>query len=267
MKKFVAILFTFLIVGTALAQTSAAPELVALKAKIMSADYRADINALSQLRDQASRLGNDHDLGYLAHYWSGYASWRAAINGANHDMKVDELKAHLQRAATALYSSMRLKDNFADAYAAASMVNSWLGTFSMGSNPDMVAAMERLSLSRALFSRANALEPDNPRVLWAKGSFLLFAPAAQGGSIPRAIDVYQQMIKEADRRGVDATSPLPDWGKPEALMSLAFAHSQQTPPDLKAAAAEATAALKLVPEWSYVRDDLMPKIEKQMRAQ
>jgi hypothetical protein len=136
----------------------------------------------------------------------------------------------------------------------------------MGSNPDMVAVRERMSLSRALFSRANALEPDNPRVLWAKGSFLLFAPESQGGSVARAIDVYKQMIKEADRRGVNAASPLPDWGKPEALMSLAYAHSQQTPPDLKAAADEATAALKLVPDWSYVRDDLMPKIEKQLRS-
>jgi hypothetical protein len=102
-------------------------------------------------------------------------------------------------------------------------------------------------------------------VLWAKGSFLLFAPESQGGSVARAIDVYKQMIKEADRRGVNATSPLPDWGKPEALMSLAFAHSQQVPPDLHAAAEEATAALGLIPEWEYVRDDLMPKIEKQLR--
>ena len=91
------------------------------------------------------------------------------------------------------------------------MGDSWLGTFSMGSNPDMVAAMERFSLSRALFSRANALEPDNPRVLGAKGSCMLFAQAAQGGSITRAREGYQQQIKEAAKRGEDTNSQLPDW--------------------------------------------------------
>ena len=33
----------------------------------------------------------------------------------------------------------------------------------------------------------------------------------------------------------DAVSPLPDWGKSEALMSLANAHLQRSPADLAAA--------------------------------
>src|SRR2546422_4280154 len=68
-------------VPTAATTTAAAQELAKLKAKLMSADYRADIDELSRLRDDVARLGNDQDLGYLAHYWSGFASWRMAING------------------------------------------------------------------------------------------------------------------------------------------------------------------------------------------
>ena len=51
------------------------------------------------------------------------------------------------------------------------------------------------------------------------------------------------------------------WGKPEAQMSLAFAHLNQAKPDLAAAEAEAREALRLVPEWRYVRDFLLPMIE------
>jgi hypothetical protein len=47
--------------------------LATLKARVMSADYRADIDGLVLLRDQFAHLGDDPDLGYLAHYWSGYA--------------------------------------------------------------------------------------------------------------------------------------------------------------------------------------------------
>lgn len=245
------------------AATPAAQELTKLKAKLMSADYRADLDDLSRLQEEVARLGSDRDFGYLAHYWSGFASWRMAINGANHEMKADDLKTHLQKAATGFYSSLRLKDDFADAYAAAALVNSWLGTFYIGSNSDGVAAWERMSLSRALFTRASTLDPENPRVLWAKGAFLLYAPESQGGSIARAIEVYKRMLEAAERRGVNAASPLPDWGKPEALMSLAYAHSKQTPPELRAALDEANAALKLVPDWSYVRNNLKPQIERQ----
>ncbi len=239
--------------------TPAARELAKLKAKVMAADYRANLEELARLRDELSPWRNDREVGYLAHYWSGFASWRLAINGANHEMKVEELTTNLKKAATEFYSAMRLKDDFADAYAAAALVNSWVAM--------MVDLEERLSLARALITRGTALDPENPRVLWTKGAFLLYAPQSQGGSIPGAIEVYRRMLKEADRRGVNAESPCPDWGKPEALMSLAYAHTRLTPPDLRSARDEASAALKLEPEWSYVRDNLLPQIEQRLRAE
>jgi hypothetical protein len=72
------------------------------------------------------------------------------------------------------------------------------------------------------------------------------------------------MVKAA-AAAAPTTSPLPDWGKPEALMSLAFAHLNQATPDLDSAAEEAHEALRLQPEWSYVRDVLLPQIEAEQR--
>jgi hypothetical protein len=44
-------------------------------------------------------------------------------------------------------------------------------------------------------------------------------------------------------------------------MSLAFAQIMKSTPDLNAATEYARAALKLQPQWRYVRDILMPQIE------
>jgi hypothetical protein len=239
---------------------AAAQELAKFKASVMSADYRADVAELARLRDELAQWPKSKELAYLARYWSGFASWRIAINGANHAMKREEMAKHLHNAATDFYASTRLEPAFADAWSAASLVNAWLATF------DADTMRERVSLSQMLFAQAEALDAKNPRVLWAKGGFFLFSPPAHGGSVSRAIEVYQQMLGEAERRGVDATSPFPDWGKPEALMSTAFARLQQTPADLTAARAEAEAALKVAPEWSYVRDTLLPQIEERMRV-
>jgi hypothetical protein len=237
-----------------IALSASAQDLVKIKAQVMSADYRGDLKELARLHDQLAPWPKD----YLARYWSGFASWRIAINGANQGMKSDELATNLRSAATNFYASIQLKDDFADSYAAAALVNGWLAVFS---SSDPVAMRERIALASALLARGAALDPKNPRVLWTRGGFYLYSPPAQGGSIARAIETYTEMLKEAEKRGVDATSPLPDWGKPEALMSLAYAHSMQKPPDLAAARAEAEAALKVQPEWAYVRDNLLKSLE------
>lgn len=249
--------------NTPVATPTASEELAKFKAQVMSADYRADLKELARLRDELAKWPKDRELAYLARYWAGFASWRIAINGANHDMKPDELKSNLQSAATSFFFAIQLKDDFADAYAAAAGVNAWLAKFFADAGPDRVPVMERVSLMYALLSHASILDPQNPRMLWIRAGIFQFAP---GGSVTKAIEVYEQMLKEADRRGVDPSSPFPDWGKPEALMSLAFARSSQNPPDLAAARDLANAALKIQPEWSYVRENLLPGIEQRIKV-
>jgi tetratricopeptide (TPR) repeat protein len=234
-----------------IALSASAQDLPKRKAQVMSADYRADLKELARLHEELAKYPKD----YLARYWSGFASWRIAMNGANHGMKSDQLQTNLKSAAADFYVSIQLKDDFADAYAAASLVNGWLAVF-VSSDP--AALRERIALSSALQTKARALDPTNPRVLWSAGAVDLYSPR---GSIPKAIETYGEMLKEAEKRGVDANSPLPDWGKAEALMSLAYAHMMLKPADKGAAREEARAALKVQPEWSYVRDNLMQLID------
>jgi hypothetical protein len=242
-------------------------QLAAAKQQIMAADYRADLAGLARLRDEAARLEGDPALGYLAHYWAGFASWRIAINGASHQMSVPDLQANLQKASADFAAAIDQKDDFADAHAAAFMVDAWRLGMGLGtaSDKERAALLEQYKGIQPRLKRAKELAPDNPRVLWAEASVYLYSSPEHGGSVQRAVEIYRRM-SEVSPAVSDASSPLPDWGKPEALMSLAYSHLSQKPPDLDAASEEAHAALRLQPEWVYVRDVLLPQIEAARKA-
>jgi hypothetical protein len=239
------------------AATPAADQLITAKARVMAADYHADLAELGRLRDQVAPLGDDPTMGYLARYWAGFASWRIAINGANHGMSRDDLKTHLERAEAELEAAIRLREDFADAHAAVSSVDSWLLTFYLGTDP--AAFKQHVESMGRRLARAKELAPNNPRVLWVEGGNFAFKPAAYGGDVERGMQLYRRAAEVG--AAPDPRSPLPDWGKPEALMALAYFHLNRAVPDLAAATEEAHAALRLQPEWSYVRDILLQMIE------
>jgi hypothetical protein len=244
------------------ASVDAERRLAAAKPQIMSADYRADLAELQRLREQIEPLRDDARLGYLAHYWTGFASWRVAINGASKGMHPEDLKANLEKAAADFDASVRLRDDFADSYAAAASINGWLIAFL----PKDADTMRRqITKSDSMLVRAKELAPHNPRVLWVEGGNFLFRPPQYGGDQARAIQIYKEAIVAADAAGM-TRSPLPDWGKPEAFMALAYAQlNNKDRPDLEAAMQNAQAALRLQPEWSYVKDILVPQIEAARR--
>jgi hypothetical protein len=225
----------------------------------MAADYRGDVRGLLVLRSKLTALRADASLGYLADYWSGYAAWRAAMNGASRSLAPSEMEAHLARAAADFQQSLARNARFADAYAAASSVHGWLLTFHAD---DPAWRREHSQRSTALMNRGKELEPDNPRVLWVDGGSLLFRPAAYGGDFEAGMQTYRKIV--AARPALSPDSPLPDWGYVEALMSLAYGYLHQAVPDTDAALREANAALRLQPGWYYVRRVLLPQIEAQL---
>jgi hypothetical protein len=240
---------------------TAEQQLTAAKAQIMTADYQADLAGLQRLREAVVPLGADPAWGYLAHYWAGFASWRLAINGASHGMSAGDLRAHLERALADFEASIRLREDFADSHAAAAGVSSWLPVFLSG---DTAAIREGIERYQRLLARAKELDPDNPRMLWVEAAPYLYLPVDRGGNPAHAVELYRRMVEVSGP--LVASSPLPDWGKPEGLMSLAYAHLNQPAPDLESAEKEARAALDLRPDWSYVKDTLLPQIEKARTA-
>ena len=235
-------------------------KLVELKAAVMSADYQADLAKLASLRDRASKLSSDPKLGYLADYWSGFASWRIVVNGVSNKMTPDEAQRHLGRAAADFDSSIHKKDDFADAYSAAAGVHGWLAAYK---HADQTAMNQEIEIYKRLLKRSLELEPNNPRALWIQAVPYVVLPPERGGNLDRAIELYRKMLDNAGP--LKPESPLPDWGKVEGMMSLAGAYLMKPSPDVNAAEEQARAALRLRPDWHYVRDILIPKIEAQRK--
>src|SRR5262245_49492513 len=92
-----------------LPRAGAERELATVKARIMAADYGADLPALDRLRVAAAAWWDDSRVAPLARYWSGFASWRMAINGASSGMEQDVLRAHLERALADFETAARLQ--------------------------------------------------------------------------------------------------------------------------------------------------------------
>jgi hypothetical protein len=124
---------------------------------------------------------------------------------------------------------------------------------------------QEIETFKRLLNRALELEPSNPRALWIQAVPFIVLPPERGGNRDRAIELYHRMFENAGP--LRPESPLPDWGRVEALMSLASAHLNKPSPDLDAAEEEARAALRLRPEWHYVRDILMPQIDARRKQQ
>ena len=238
-------------------------KLVTIKGALMSADYLADIPQLLALRTEARALSGDRELGYLADYWSGYASWRIIVNGSSSQMAREVIKENLDQAVADFESSISKKSDFADGWASAAAVHGWLAALNAKTDP---AEMTReIEIFKRDISRALELEPNNPRVLWIQAVPFRVMPADRGGDLDRAIGLYKKMIDSS--RPLDPSSPMPDWGKAEALMSLASAESAKTSPDLDAAMSNLKEAVRLQPEWHYPKDILMPQIEAKQRQQ
>ena len=232
-----------------------ASALAAIKAAAMAGDYAGDLPALARVRADALAYVDDPNVGYLARYWAGYASWRSALNGAYRRMPVTDQRAHAEAALRDFEASVRLRPGFADGYAAAASSAGFLIPFKMNDRDAVIASSARV---KALLAKALELEPDNPRVLWVQGGDYLFKPAQVGGDPVKALAIYRRATQVASDR--DAASPVPDWGEAEAWMALAYAHINQSPPDATAAARAAEEALRLQPGWSYVREILIPQI-------
>lgn len=224
------------------------------KRAIMDADYRADLAALTRWRGEVRRLAVPAESRHLALYWSGFASWRLAINGSSRGMTPADLVTALDQALADFEASFAARADFADAYAAAASIAGWQASFQR----DAEAQRAIIKRSAEWIARARQLEPDNPRVLWVEAQPFLFLPPDRGGDRARAIALYRRMIEVASP--LEPASPRPDWGLPEAHMSLAFAQLGATPPDVEAAEREALSALALRPDWSYVKDQLLPQI-------
>ncbi|MBL8981435.1 MAG: tetratricopeptide repeat protein [Gemmatimonadetes bacterium] len=125
----------------------------------------------------------------------------------------------------------------------------------------VIAGMRLGGRADDLFAQAIRLGPDNPRVLMLRGISALFKPRMFGGGSDKARADFQRAVdlfpKQAPAPGA------PRWGHAEAWAWLGQAHAAEKDP---AAARVAYArAMELHPDYAWVRDQLLPALDKVKR--
>ena len=246
----------------ALASPAESPREAAIKlvVQIQRADYEGNRPALQSLYADLEPFTADEKLASRVRYWRGFALWRRAINGFNESADPKDLEHDLTQAIVEFKESSAKDPAFVDAK---------VGTISCIGNLIYLAlghadrVQELIGQSSPLVKELRVSAPDNPRFVWVLGPILWNIPAERGGGQDKAIESYVKGLESAAKLKGTVTDPLePSWGEPELWMSLAWSNLNRTTPDLNAADQNAHSALALVPYWHYVRDILIPQIQK-----
>jgi hypothetical protein len=231
-----------------------------LMRQILRADYEGDRPALTRLHASLGEFTAQASIRSRVHYWRGYAMWRRALNGFNERAPAAELERDLQQAIADFRAAHAADPLFADAFVGEA---SCLVNLSFLKMSDTNRAREWFVQSEAALANARRLDPDNPRLLWVTGANQWYASAERGGGPSVAIETYERGLRIARQRRDRKGNVLdPEWGEPELLMNLAFAHLNSSPSAPARADAYAREALLLVPYWHYLRDILLPQITK-----
>lgn len=229
----------------------------------MRADYRGETDRLDGLAQALAADTTHGPLAGWAHYWRGFARWRRAANLMNEDPASSPARLDLREAASAFERASAWPELFADAASARAGCLMTLAAMS-GSWDSLRAA---IPVYVPLLDAAQAAEPDNPRVKWVSSMNVLYTPPAAGGGADSALALMERGVVEARSQSARERHPLaPTWGEAENLLNLAWTWTHRPGADPVRAEGYAREALRLVPDWHYVRDILMPTIVEARRA-
>lgn len=159
-----------------------------------------------------------------------------------------------EQARTALERSGRLRP-IAETYAVLSAVLGQLIS-------DEATAMALGPEAGQSLARARSLGPENPRVWFLDGVGAMFTPEAYGGGMVPAEEKLRRAVALFER-DTPAAAPAPRWGKAEAHAWLGVVLQRTGRADL--ARAEFQAALLLEPENGWIRNVLIPGLDRPAR--
>jgi tetratricopeptide (TPR) repeat protein len=225
--------------------------------RLQRADYEGNQAMMQKSYDDLAPFIENNELKARVRYWRGFAKWRRAINGFNDAVDPNELEQGLETAIDEFKAASELDPKFVDAKVG--LISS-LGYLAFMNVKDQSRTKELVGQIMALFKEADAMAPDNPRLIWIHGPILWNTPPERGGGQDKAIENYERGLEICSKMKTRGDALEPIWGKPELMMSLAYSYANKSSPDLDAAERHARGALELVPHWHYVGDILLPQI-------
>lgn len=189
--------------------------------------------------------------GVMLHY-KGFALYRKSSRLMGAGGKEDEIKALLEEADAALEKSASLVKWPETPALRSAVIGQIIGI------GGMMAGMRLGSKAEGLMDDAVAMGPNNPRVFMLRGVSAMYKPKMFGGGMDKAEkDLTRALELFASDR---PTSPQPTWGHAETYAWLGKVHAaEKRIPEARAAYAK---ALELNPQYAWVKQVLIPTLEK-----
>jgi tetratricopeptide (TPR) repeat protein len=225
------------------------PAAVALEKALASGDTAG----VRQVRDLLaasleSRLPAGQEA--LARYALAYVNWRLVqLPGAAREQRV----ALLDEAVIQLHQAIALDPDSAEAHALVGSVHG----LQVGLSPEKGMILGPPATKAV--QRATQLEPANPRVVLVAGVSAYHTPPEFGGSLDRAETLLRRSIELFALEPADR--PWPNWGRFDAHVWLGQLRARRG--DAKRARLEYEKALTYAPQSRWVREVLLPRLEKE----
>jgi len=255
-NRLVAVLASLVIAATLIdAQETPADNWLEVIAAIERASIEGSAKALKSAREdllhRASSLAV-RDRAPLVQYAIAYTAWRMAslsrVPGNERDALLDDGVARLQAV---------IKANPRDAEALALL--SGLYALQIGRSP--LKAIVLGSRISGTLDRATDVEPNNPRVALQAGISALHTPSAFGGGTNQSERLLRRSLELFAQEPFDR--PWPNWGRVDAHAWLGQVLVRKG--DRVGARAEYDRALALSPNAGWVRNVLLPALERGKR--
>ncbi len=244
-------LVIFLLIGIGLTGSGT---LLELKRELMSAINRSDSLALKQVRRSFLRAQPSPDKRYLQHYYIALADYM--LTNMFRTLK-DSAMYYLDDAVEHLKQCLDIEPDFAEGYA---LLSSSYGR-KIGFHP--LSGIYLGPRAGAAIGKALHLEPENPRVNMLAGINMLFTPRMFGGGKDKA-RLYLKRAERYFQTYQPADSLMPDWGARDVYGWLAYLALEED--SLKQAETYCQKALEISPQYHFVRDYLLPEIQKKKKV-
>jgi len=250
------VLSTLLVVPSPIGAESARGTLIEARNLAYDANYRNDQAGLRSAIASLQPLVDVPDVKAYAHYYLSWTYWALAgsqVQDKNNAGALESGKLAVEHARKGL--ALRDKDSeFHTALVNALVVVGFLD-----------GSQFRTILPELMGERKIALElgPTNPRAIVMDAGVIFNSPPESGGSKERGLARYQEAARlldaAANATGIDPIAPA--WGHALIYGWLAIVHLRMTPPQKDEARKAADIALRMRPDFWYVRDQILPQLK------
>ena len=223
---------------------------------LYKADVEFGLTSYIKARGMFERAIASDKEDYLANYFLAYTDYKIAVYYMQKKEK-QQFQNYIDSATEILKSLINNNESDAEAI-------SLLGTvygIQVAMNPSLGPSKGAQNVT--LTSEAMEISPDNPRVLLQKGISKFNTPEFFGGSKDEALNCLKKSISifESTEKSVSKIN----WGYLDALAWLGRTYSKLN--DYEQAISTYKKVLQIEPEFSWVKNSLLPGVEEELTSQ